>query len=95
MSDKVDVRDRGPLPPGQVGTRKWPVLHYSNVPRVPTDTWTLRVFGAVRNPTTLSWTDFTTLPQRTVLCDMHCVTHWTRLDNEFRGVAVADLLQQA
>ena len=95
MNEVVDVRDTGPLPPGQVGTRKWPVLHYGNVPRLDTTTWTLRVFGAVTTPLTLSWDGLTTLPQRTVHCDMHCVTHWTRLDNEFRGVAVEDLLRSA
>ena len=91
----MDVRDRGDLPPGQVGTRKWPVLHSGNVPRLDTATWTLRVFGAVRNPLTLTWAAFTALPRRTVQCDLHCVTHWTRRDNEFHGVAVEDLLRRA
>ena len=95
MSNVVDARDTGPLPPGQVGTRKWPVLHYGAVPRLDTAGWSLRVFGAVSRPLEISWDDLLALPQRTVRCDMHCVTHWTRLDNEFRGVAVEDLLAQA
>lgn len=71
------------------------MLHYSAVPRLETATWTLRIFGAVRHPFTLTWVELAALPQRTVRCDMHCVTHWSRLDNEFRGVAVDLLLRRA
>ena len=27
------------LPPGQMVTRKWPVLHYSHIPRIDTNEW--------------------------------------------------------
>ena len=29
------------IPPGQIVTTKWPVLHYGNVPKVDTKTWTI------------------------------------------------------
>src|SRR5947199_7753180 len=35
----------GRLPPGQVVTTKWPVLHYGDVPRVDLKTWTFDVSG--------------------------------------------------
>src|SRR5438046_6089668 len=35
------------------------------------------------------------LPRKTVQCDIHCVTTWSRLDNTFEGVPVQDLLQRA
>src|SRR2546423_12713799 len=30
-----------------------------------------------------------------ILCDMHCVTRWSRLDNAFEGVPVQLLLERA
>ncbi len=87
------VRDR--IPPGQVLTVKWPVLHYGTVPRVDTAAWTFAVDGLVERPFTLSYDALLALPRRTVACDMHCVTRWSRLDNAFEGVPVQDLLQRA
>ena len=41
MTDRLDARptDRDRLPPGQILTTKWPVLHYSHVPRIDTASW--------------------------------------------------------
>jgi len=87
MSDRV--------PPGQVVTTKWPVLHYGNVPRVDTTTWTFTLSGLVERPFSLSYEDLLTLPRKTIVCDMHCVTTWSRLDNTFEGVPVQLLLGRA
>jgi len=87
------VRDR--LPPGQVLTAKWPVLHYGSVPRVDTATWTFTVDGLVDRPFTLTYDELLAQPRRTVACDMHCVTRWSRLDNRFEGVPVRDLFARA
>lgn len=96
MSKPVDARPpRDRIPPGQIETRKWPVLHYGMVPRMDTATWTFRIWGAVARPVELSWDEMQQLPQQDVLCDMHCVTRWSRLDNTFRGVPVQDLLRRA
>ncbi len=43
------------LPPGQVLTTKWPVLHYGNVPQVDTATWTFDVMGLVERPFALTY----------------------------------------
>ncbi|HEY6809262.1 MAG TPA: sulfite oxidase-like oxidoreductase [Gemmatimonadales bacterium] len=83
------------VPPGQILTSKWPVLHYGNVPRVDTTAWTFEVSGLVDRPFTLSYDELLGLPRRTVRCDMHCVTTWSRLDNTFEGVSVQDLLARA
>ena len=42
MTTPLDIRptDRNRLPPGQVQTRKWPVLHYGMVPRIDLSRWT-------------------------------------------------------
>lgn len=83
------------LPPGQIITKKWPVLHYSHVPRIDTATWRFTVSGLVEHPLALSWEDLARLPQRDTLCDIHCVTSWSRFDNRFTGIPVEAILAQA
>lgn len=85
------------VPPGQSLTTKWPVLHYGSVPTVdPTAPgWSLKIFGAVESPYELTWAELTKLPQTEVQCDMHCVTHWSRLDNTFAGVSTKLLIDGA
>jgi DMSO/TMAO reductase YedYZ molybdopterin-dependent catalytic subunit len=46
----------------------------------------------VENPVKLYWDDFNALPQSELTTDIHCVTSWSRYDNDWRGVRVADLL---
>jgi DMSO/TMAO reductase YedYZ molybdopterin-dependent catalytic subunit len=83
------------LPPGQILTKKWPVLHYSHVPKVDLAQWRFRIWGAVENPVELSWDEIRHQPQADVLCDIHCVTTWSRFDNRFTGPAVQPLLALA
>ena len=83
------------VPPGQVVTTKWPVLHYSHVPKIDTARWTLRVFGEVEKTVVLDWNMFNALGITDVRCDMHCVTAWSRLDNRFRGIPVRAVLALA
>ena len=83
------------VPPGQTRTRKWPVLHYGNVPRIDLSTWKFEVAGLVETPLTFSWEEFRELPRITVFADFHCVTRWSRLGNLWEGVAVRELLAQA
>jgi DMSO/TMAO reductase YedYZ molybdopterin-dependent catalytic subunit len=97
MPDRIDVRDAGRerLPPGQIITHKWPVLHYGTVPRVDLATWRFEVSGAVERPLSLSWEELLALPRRETACDMHCVTRWSRYDNVFEGVPVQEVLARA
>jgi DMSO/TMAO reductase YedYZ molybdopterin-dependent catalytic subunit len=83
------------LPPGQIVTGKWPVLHYGMVPSVDLSTWRFTVRGAVERPYDLGWEELNELPKREVACDIHCVTRWSRYDNVFGGVPVQALLQRA
>jgi DMSO/TMAO reductase YedYZ molybdopterin-dependent catalytic subunit len=97
MMDRFDARpgDRSRQPPGQVLTKKWPVLHYSHVPQVDLATWRFTISGAVKNPYTLTWDQLLSVSRREVTCDMHCVTQWSRLDNLFQGVPVEPLIERA
>ncbi len=96
MTEPLDVRptDRDRSPPGQVLTRKWPVLHYGHVPQVDPATWQFRIWGAIEEPLVIDWAAFEALPPREVLCDIHCVTRWSRHDNRFAGVPVQELLRR-
>lgn len=84
-------------PPGQTLTAKWPVLHYGKVPTVDPhgEDWSLRIFGLVENPFELSYQEIRNTQAVDVFCDMHCVTHWSRLDNTFTGLPTRALIERA
>ncbi len=83
------------LPPGQVKTDKWPVLHYGSVPAVDLKTWDLTVDGLVEHSFKWNWEEFQKLPRRKVHSDIHCVTRWSRYDNLWDGVAIRDVMALA
>jgi DMSO/TMAO reductase YedYZ molybdopterin-dependent catalytic subunit len=80
------------LPPGQRLVTSWPVLDLGVKPKVDTGNWCLSVDGLVANTLSLDWREFQALPQTTLVSDIHCVTTWSRYDNEWRGVTAADFL---
>ena len=83
------------IPPGQYKTDKFPVLHYGSVPRTDLATWDFRVWGEVDSPFTLSWQQFKELPRKTVHTDIHCVTRWSKLDTDWEGVPIQEILRLA
>ncbi len=82
------------LPPGQVLTEKWPVLTYGEAPAVDLPNWSFRCYGLVEEERSWSWSEFLALPRVLVTSDIHCVTHWSRYDNRWEGVAVAEILRR-
>ena len=80
------------LPPGQHLTKDWPVLDLGLHPAIPRDRWTLQAFGAVDHAVTLDWAALQGLPQVRMVSDIHCVTTWSRYDNQWNGVPVRALL---
>ena len=97
MTTRIDVRtaDRERLPPRQIVTRKWPVLHFGTVPAVDLATWRFEVSGAAEQPFSLTWAELQACPRQETACDIHCVTRWSRYDNTFEGVPVSALLARA
>jgi len=90
------MREAGRLPPGQSLTLKWPVLHEGEVPQFDPRTWDFRIGGLVEKPVRLTWEEFTRLPIKEIVQDMHCVTRWSRFDVRWEGVPfteVAKLVQ--
>lgn len=80
------------LPPGQVRTRKWPVLHWKRVPNISINEWRLEIGGLVERELLLDWEEFRSLPRVKVFADFHCVTRWSRLGNTWEGVSAREIL---
>lgn len=93
MNRTTDNLDR--IPPGQqlVAPGKWPVIG-EREPASVTEPWTLSISGEVNRPTQWTLDQLTKLPQSTMTIDIHCVTRWSKLDVEFSGVRLADLIEQ-
>ena len=88
--DREEWGDR--LPPGQKVAKDWPVLTYGGVPRVKLEDWRLRVFGLVEQELEWNWDQFAALPRTKVHTDIHCVTTWSKMDTNFEGLAIKDLM---
>lgn len=83
------------LPPGQIVTEKWPVLHHGTVPAIDLARWDLVVDGLVARPQRWTWDEFQRLPRTQVHSDIHCVTRWSRYDNTWEGVPLREVLALA
>ena len=81
------------VPPGQHLTQKWPVLTYGATPHVDTGRWTFRCFGLVEQEVLWTWDEFLKLPRVEITSDIHCVTHWSLLDNRWEGVHIREVLK--
>jgi DMSO/TMAO reductase YedYZ molybdopterin-dependent catalytic subunit len=82
------------LPPGQKDSGNgWPVLHYGGVPKVDLDSWRFEIGGMVKEPVVFTWQQFMDLPQTKLTTDIHCVTAWSKFDNEWEGVLFADVFK--
>lgn len=78
-------------PVGQTLTQKWPVLDLGYVPDIALDRWRLTIDGEVENPVRLTWDQFMALPQSDDISDFHCVTTWSKLNMNWKGVRMIDL----
>ncbi len=89
-----EVADR--IPPGQYLERGFPVLTAGPTPEIDTTAaWSFAIDGMVGAKQRWSWEEFGELPQEDVVCDIHCVTKWSKLDARFRGVSLDILLEAA
>lgn len=89
----VDALLSDRVPPGQIVTERFPILHEGEVPEYELAEWSLRIFGEVEEEKLISYEDLLALPQTQVSCDIHCVTRWSKLDTLWEGVQFRDLLK--
>ncbi len=89
---KPDPNQSDRVPPGQYLATGFPVLTYGDTPEVSQETWELKVWGCA-TPIVFRWADLMAMPQSDFTADFHCVTRWSKLDVQWRGVKVTDLMR--
>lgn len=92
-NDQAKAAYQDKLPPGQSVTLKWPVLHVGSIPRFDPATWDFYIWGAVKQPKRFTWPEFSSLPMKEQVSDMHCVTHWSKFDSRFEGIPVHEVMK--
>jgi len=83
------------IPPGQHVVDGFPVLSAGPTPVTPLDKWTFSITRGGQARKSWTWEELQALPAETITADIHCVTRWTKLGAEWRGVSVDTLLDQA
>jgi len=89
----TDVSAR--VPPGQHLTRDFPVLSAGPTPDTKLSEWTFALEDGASPLAEWTWEQFNALPQTEVKVDIHCVTTWSKLDTNWRGVTIDTLLEAA
>ncbi|MCK1633307.1 sulfite oxidase-like oxidoreductase [Bradyrhizobium sp. 162] len=92
LTGKITRPEDQRLPPGQHLTKDWPVLDLGVVPPISREHWRLDVYGAIENPVFWTFAEFSAQKQAQFISDIHCVTTWSRYDNEWEGLATRELL---
>lgn len=92
LTGKITRPEDQRLPPGQHLTKDWPVLDLGVVPPVSRERWRLDVYGAIDNSVFWTYAEFAAHKQDRFTSDIHCVTTWSRYDNEWEGLATRELL---
>jgi DMSO/TMAO reductase YedYZ molybdopterin-dependent catalytic subunit len=91
LGKRQQPAEKNRIPPGQYLTPGFPVLSAGPTPHTPLDRWSFQINGLVRQPVSWSWEEFLTLPSKTYISDIHCVTKWSKLDTHWKGVSVDTL----
>jgi len=82
------------VPPGQYATDDFPVLTAGPTIDIPTDEWELTVTDGITSKT-YDWAALQGFEMTQLVTDIHCVTHWTKLDTAWEGVAISTLFDDA
>ena len=59
---------------------------------VDSQNWKLQIHGEVEKQTVLSFQELLNLGQVEITCDVHCVTGWTLLDSQWKGVRLSEIM---
>ena len=81
------------LPPGQYLAEDFPVLTAGPTQRVATDTWELTVTTETGQVHRWDWAALMALPADTRTVDLHCVTRWSKLATDWKGVSLDALFE--
>ncbi|GAA1568348.1 sulfite oxidase-like oxidoreductase [Kribbella sancticallisti] len=85
-------RSGSDLPPGQYLTHEFPVLSAGPTPHVLPEHWEFTVATETGETSRWDWSAFMALPSEDITKDLHCVTRWSKLGTDWRGVSLDTLL---
>lgn len=93
MAKDLDKPNR--LPPGQVWTTRFPVVgERASCPNtLDPEQWRLSILHEETPIGAIGYDQVLALPSEELVCDIHCVTGWSRRDTCFEGVRLATLLE--
>lgn len=81
------------LPPGQTKVDDWPVLSAGPSPRIDTAKWEFTIRTESDTVHRWNWDEIHALGVEDITTDIHCVTHWSKLGMEWRGVSLDRLFE--
>jgi DMSO/TMAO reductase YedYZ molybdopterin-dependent catalytic subunit len=81
------------VPPGQHLVDDFPVLSAGPTPEPNLSGWRLTLEDGNTPIGEWTWAEFNALMQTDVTVDIHCVTTWSKLDTNWRGVSIDTLLE--
>ena len=90
----VPAGEEDRVPPGQHVTTDFPVLSAGPTPHTPLPEWTFSITQSGDTLKSWTWQEMQALPAETITADIHCVTRWSKLGTQWRGVPVDTLLDQ-
>jgi DMSO/TMAO reductase YedYZ molybdopterin-dependent catalytic subunit len=79
------------LPPGQYLTRDFPVLSAGPTPHIMPEHWEFSIATESGEVHKWDWQAFQQLPSEEITRDIHCVTRWSKLESEWKGVSLDTL----
>jgi len=87
-----DASDR--VPPGQYATDDFPVLTAGPTIDIGTNEWELTITDGIASKT-YDWLALQQFEPTELTTDIHCVTHWSKLDTTWEGVPISNLFDDA
>jgi DMSO/TMAO reductase YedYZ molybdopterin-dependent catalytic subunit len=83
----------GLIPPGQYLVDDFPVLTAGPTPTVSLDEWDFTIVDDTNaSLARWTWAELQELPAEDITVDIHCVTKWSKLGTNWRGVSLDTLL---
>ncbi len=81
-------------PPGQHLTDDFPVLTAGPTQYMQLKDWRFSISGMVKESKEWSYQEMKKLGLQQFICDIHCVTTWSKLDTQWEGMSISKLLDQ-
>lgn len=61
-------------------------------PHIDKSQYSLKIYGSIQNEITLKWQDILQMGEEDFVIDFHCVTKWSKLNQNFTGVDFTKIL---